>query len=88
MYPVFMPKIHRVLALFYQGISQMQIIAQCPRCKYNWLLGEEAADRRIKCRKCRKLFKIPKLSDVPKAVKVIKTAKGAIYVDQNGNTYA
>ncbi len=77
----------RALVLFFQGINQMQIIAQCPKCTYNWLLSEDAADRRIKCPKCRKLFKVPKLDDVPKAVRVIKNAKGTIYVDQNGKTY-
>ncbi len=73
---------------FFQEMRLMQIIAHCPRCTYNWLLSEDAADRRIRCRKCRKLFKVPNLSDVPKAVRVIKSAKGTIYVDQNGNTYA
>ena len=66
----------------------MQIIAQCPQCGSNWLLDANAADRRIKCKNCKKLFKVPKLEEVPKAVKIIKQAKGIIYVDQNGKTYA
>ena len=65
----------------------MQIIAQCPRCGNNWLLGAGAADRRVKCRECRRLFKIPNLNEVPKAVKIIKQAKGTIYVDETGKTY-
>jgi transposase-like protein len=65
----------------------MQIIAQCPICSSAWLLGQDAADRRIRCKKCRRLFKVPNLDEVPKAMKVIRQAKGTIYVDQNGKTY-
>jgi hypothetical protein len=53
-----------------------------------WLLDSSAADRRITCRKCARLFKVPKLEDVPKAVTIIKGAKGTIYVDESGKTYA
>ncbi|MHC4644135.1 MAG: hypothetical protein ACYTBJ_01440 [Planctomycetota bacterium] len=66
----------------------MQIIARCPRCAGVWLLDSSAADRRITCRKCARLFKVPKLEDVPKAVTIIKGAKGTIYVDESGKTYA
>jgi transposase-like protein len=65
----------------------MNIIAQCPRCHSAWLLGVDAADRRIRCRSCRRLFKVPALDEVPKAVKIIKQAKGTIYVDEKGRTY-
>lgn len=65
----------------------MKIIAQCPGCGNCWLLGEEAADRRIRCKNCRKLFRVPNLADVPKAINVIKGAKGTIYVDEAGRTY-
>jgi hypothetical protein len=65
----------------------MQIIAQCPRCGYCFLLDGTAADRRIKCLNCHRLFKVPKLEEVPKAVKIIKQAKGTIYVDEDGKTY-
>ena len=65
----------------------MQIIAQCPGCGNSWVLGSEAADRRVRCARCRRLFKVPKLEEVPKAVKVIERAKGTVYVDQNGRTY-
>ncbi len=65
----------------------MQIIAECPMCGYSWLLGGDAADRRIKCRNCRKLFKVPNLDEVPKAVRVIKRARSRVYVDETGRTY-
>ena len=65
----------------------MQIIAQCPHCGNNRLLGEDAADRRVRCPNCCRLFRIPKLEEVPMAVKIIKNAKGTIYVDQAGKTY-
>jgi DNA-directed RNA polymerase subunit RPC12/RpoP len=65
----------------------MQIIAQCPKCGFSWLLDDDAADRRIRCKKCRRLFKVPKLEDVPKAVKVIQNAKGAVYVDESGKIF-
>jgi DNA-directed RNA polymerase subunit RPC12/RpoP len=65
----------------------MQIIAQCPRCGNAWLLGADAADRRIRCRNCNRLFKVPSLAEVPRAVKVIKQANGTVYVDQNGKIY-
>ena len=76
-----------ILLLAYKDIL-MQIIAQCPRCLSARLLDSSAADRRISCPKCGKLFKVPKLDEVPKAVKVIKRAKGTIYVDEAGKTYA
>ena len=72
---------------FIQKVKWMQIIAQCPLCSDAWLLGPEAADRRIRCQSCNRLFKVPKLDEVPKAVKIINQAKGAIYVDQNGKIY-
>jgi len=65
----------------------LKIIARCPRCAGTWLLSNNAADRRIRCRKCGRLFKVPKLEDVPKAVKIIKQAKSTIYVDEAGKTY-
>ena len=65
----------------------MQIIAQCPKCGNSWLLGADAADRRVRCQNWRRLFKVPKLDEIPKAVRVIENSKGTIYVDQNGKTY-
>jgi predicted Zn finger-like uncharacterized protein len=65
----------------------MQIIAQCPNCGTAWQLENNAADRRIKCRKCNRLFKVPKLEELTKATKMIKQAKGTIYVDEDGNTF-
>jgi len=65
----------------------MRIIAQCPVCGNAWLLGVDAADRRIRCQNCNRLFKVPSLDEVPRAIKVIKSAKGTIYVDQNGKIY-
>ena len=65
----------------------MNIIAQCPKCQYSFLLDVEAADRRLRCTNCHRLFKIPKLQDMPRAVKIIENANGKIYVDQNGKTY-
>ncbi|MHC4193142.1 MAG: hypothetical protein ACYS8I_03570 [Planctomycetota bacterium] len=65
----------------------MKIIAQCPTCNIYWQLNAASADKRVKCRKCKRLFRVPKLEEVPKAVKVIKRAKGAVYVDEAGNTY-
>ena len=65
----------------------MQIIAQCPRCGTAWLLGEDAADKRVRCQSCGRLFKIPRIEQVPKAAKIIKQAKGEIYVDEKGNIY-
>ena len=65
----------------------MQIIAQCPGCANNWLLTAASADKRVRCHKCHRLFRVPKLEEVPKAVKVIRRAKGAVYVDEAGNTY-
>ncbi len=65
----------------------MQIIAQCPGCTSCWLLDEDAAGRRVRCKTCRTLFKVPSLEEVPKAVKVIRQARGTVYVDQNGRTY-
>ncbi len=65
----------------------MRIIAQCPSCGNNWILGGSAADKRVRCRSCGQLFKVPKLKDVPKAIKVIKHAKGVLYVDEAGRTY-
>jgi transposase-like protein len=65
----------------------MQIIAQCPRCGSSWLLGEEAADKRLRCKRCHNMFTVPSLKEVPKAVKIIRQSKGTIYVDQNGKTY-
>jgi Zn-finger nucleic acid-binding protein len=69
------------------GIVHVQIIAQCPRCGGTWLLDGGAADRRIRCKKCGRLFKVPRWDQVPKAVKVIRSAKGTIYVDEDGKTY-
>ena len=66
---------------------QMQIIAQCPACGSAWQLENNAADRRIKCRKCGRLFKVPKLEELPKATKTIQQAKSNIYVDEEGKTY-
>jgi len=66
----------------------MQIIAKCPGCGSSWLLDAVAADRRITCRKCGTMFKVPQLDEVSKAVNVIKQTKGAIYVDEDGQTYA
>jgi uncharacterized Zn finger protein len=65
----------------------MQIIAQCPNCKNGWVLDSSAADRRITCQSCGQLFKVPNLEEISKAMKVIQTAKGAIYVDENGKTF-
>jgi len=65
----------------------MQIIARCPVCGSGWLLGESAADRRIRCRKCGRLFKVPRLEEVPKAINIISQAKTTTYVDQDGRTY-
>jgi predicted Zn finger-like uncharacterized protein len=65
----------------------MKIIAQCPRCKASWLLTQDAADRRIRCKNCNRLFKVPRLDEVPKAARIIKNAKGTVYVDQTGRTY-
>jgi len=65
----------------------MKIIAQCPQCRYTWLLKAEAADRRIRCLKCKYLFRVPKLDEVPKAASVIKQAKAELYVDQDGKIY-
>jgi len=65
----------------------VRIIAQCPMCGNAWLLGPDAADRRVRCRICHRLFRVPKLDEVPKAVKVIKQAKGTVYVDEAGKTY-
>ncbi len=65
----------------------MQIIAQCPRCGSGWLMDEQAAGKRLRCKICRHMFSVPSLEEVPKAVKIIKQSKGTIYVDQNGKTY-
>jgi len=65
----------------------MQIIAKCPRCGNHWRLDDNAADRRIRCKKCRRLFKVPKLEDLPKATETLRQAKGDIYVDETGKTY-
>ncbi len=65
----------------------MQIISQCPFCKYSWLLDDTAADKRIRCKNCNRLFKVPKLEEVPKAARIIKTAKGSVYADESGKTY-
>ena len=65
----------------------MQIIAKCPSCGNCWLLGSDAADRRIRCAKCRRLFKVPKLNEVSKAVTMVNQAKRTVYVDQAGKTY-
>lgn len=72
---------------FRQRYLLMQIIAQCPGCGNAWLLGADAADRRVRCQSCHRLFRIPKLNEVPRAVKIIRQAKGTIYVDQNGKIY-
>jgi len=66
----------------------MQIIAKCPECCKAWLLDSSAADRRIRCQKCGRLFKVPKPNEVPKAAEVIDQAKGTIYVDEDGKSYA
>ena len=68
-------------------IFAVQIIAQCPRCSSTWLLDGSAADRRIRCEKCHRLFKVPGWEEVPKAIRIIRSAKGTIYVDQDGKTY-
>jgi len=68
-------------------VLSMQIIAKCPRCGNHWRLDDNAADRRIKCKKCRRLFKVPKLEDLPKATETLRQAKGDIYVDETGKTY-
>lgn len=65
----------------------MHIIAKCPKCGNNWMLDDDAADRRIRCRKCGRLFKVPQLNEVPKAVEVVQRAKGAVHADEAGNTY-
>ena len=65
----------------------MHIIAQCPSCGNSWLLDAAAADRRMRCQSCNRLYKVPKLEEVPEATKIVKHAKGAVYVDHNGNTY-
>ena len=65
----------------------MQIIAHCPECGNRYRLGDDAADRRIRCPKCNRLFRVPNLEDLPKATNAIERAKGAIYVNENGKTY-
>lgn len=65
----------------------MQIIARCPRCGSTWALDGAAADRRVACPKCRKLFKVPALNEVSKAAGLIKTAKGPLFVDEDGKVY-
>jgi uncharacterized protein YbaR (Trm112 family) len=67
--------------------SLMQIIAQCPTCKNNYLLDAAAADRRIRCPECLRLYKVPRIDEMPKAEKILKQAKGTIYVDSKGKTY-
>jgi predicted Zn finger-like uncharacterized protein len=65
----------------------MQIIAQCPICKTQWILDEKNQDRRIKCKKCRQTFRVPKLDEIPKAADVIKKAKSSVFVDESGKTF-
>lgn len=77
----------QILRLLAVRILGVQIIAQCPGCSSTWLLDGSAADRRIRCEKCHRLFKVPRWEEVPKAIKIIRSAKGTIYVDQDGKTY-
>lgn len=65
----------------------MKIIAQCPGCGKSWMLTETAVDCRVRCRYCRLLFKVPELSEMPEAAEKLHSAKGQIYVDQDGKTY-
>lgn len=66
----------------------MQMLAQCPRCSQTLMLSLSAADRRLRCPTCGRMFKVPPLEQLSKAMEVIKNAKGTVFVDENGNTYA
>jgi transcriptional regulator NrdR family protein len=65
----------------------LEIIVQCPFCRYTEKINEKWADRRRHCPRCSRLFSVPSLEKLPKAAEVIKTANGKIYVDRSGNTY-
>ena len=66
----------------------MQMLAQCPKCSQTLMLSLSAADRRLRCPECGRMFKVPPLEQLSKAMEVIKNAKGTVFVDENGNTYA
>ena len=65
----------------------MRIIAKCPKCKNNWLLDNDVADKRLKCRKCGTLFKVPRLDEVRRAVALARKVNGPIYIDEDCNSY-
>ena len=68
-------------------MSTRQLLAACPNCGRTLELSLSAADRRIACPACGRKFKVPNLEDLQKALSVADAAKGAIYVDENGNVY-
>ncbi len=65
----------------------MKLLAGCPNCGRTLHLSLSAADRRIACPACGRMFKVPDLGDLQKALSVADAAKGAIYVDEDGNVY-
>ncbi len=65
----------------------MKLLAGCPNCGRTLELSLSAADRRIDCPACGRKFKVPTLENLQKALSVADAAKGAIYVDENGNVY-
>ncbi len=65
----------------------MKLLAGCPNCGRTLHLSLSAADRRITCPACGRKFKVPDLGDLQKALSVADAAKGAIYVDEDGNVY-
>jgi len=65
----------------------MKLLAGCPNCGCALQLSLSAADRRLTCPACGRKFKVPALENLQKALSVADAAKGAVYVDENGNVY-
>ena len=66
--------------------------ARYPECKSTMPVDEEGRPARpaltdIACPACGRMFKVPTLDGLQKALSVADAAKGAIYVDEDGNVY-